>query len=131
MAFIVSTLLTSSSIQESCHSVCVAFCAARYENAATRVPLSRSARTGLRARKNRTAVRVARVLTEFRERRKLSIEQLSARAKITVTRLEKFEAGERAPYLDELFRLAVAFRVRPSYIARRIDRATSGTRASA
>ncbi|MGE0132399.1 MAG: helix-turn-helix domain-containing protein [Blastocatellales bacterium] len=66
---------------------------------------------------------MASVLTAHRTKRSLTLEACAHRAKITPSRLERIESGAGHLYLDDLFGLAEAFRLRPSTLMKRIDEA--------
>lgn len=85
-----------------------------------KVPLSPTRRREARTRKN-----IASVLSSLRIKRALSLDALARRAQITPVRLERIECGTGALYLDDLFGLAKAFRLRPSTLMRRIADAVS------
>lgn len=85
-----------------------------------KVPLSPT-----RRREARTRKKIASVLSSLRIKRALSLDALARRAQITPVRLERIECGTGALYLDDLFGLAKAFRLRPSTLMRRIADAVS------
>lgn len=83
-----------------------------------RVPLSPTRRREARTRKKMGAALVA-----LRTKRALSIDTLAQRSSITARRLERIESGTGHVYLNDLFGLAEAFRLRPSTLMKRIDEA--------
>lgn len=83
-----------------------------------KVPLSPTRRREARTRKKMGAALVA-----LRTKRSLTLPDCAHRAKITPTRLERIENGAGHLYLDDLFGLAEAFRLRPSTLIKRIDEA--------
>jgi transcriptional regulator with XRE-family HTH domain len=66
---------------------------------------------------------MASALTSLRTKRSLKLEACAHRAKITPYRLERIENGAGHLYLDDLFGLADAFRLRPSTLIKRFDEA--------
>jgi transcriptional regulator with XRE-family HTH domain len=66
---------------------------------------------------------MASTLTSLRTKRSLTLEACARRAKITPYRLERIENGAGPVYLNDLFGLADAFRLRPSTLIKRIDEA--------
>lgn len=66
---------------------------------------------------------MASVLASLRTKRSLTLEACAHRAKIPPTRLERIENGAAHVYLNDLFGLADAFRLRPSTLIKRIDEA--------
>lgn len=73
------------------------------------------------AREKSLANAVSQVLTDFRKRRKLTVEGLSKKSGLTVARIANFESGSRFPYLNELASLARAFRIRTWTLAKHIS----------
>lgn len=90
-----------------------------------RTSLSSIPRAGTAARKRHPLAReVARILTSYRRRRRLSIEDLASRSGLAAAAIERFESASHAPDINELLTLAAAFGVPAWKIQQRIqDRA--------
>lgn len=85
-----------------------------------KVPLSPTRRREARARKI-----MASLLTSLRTKRSLTLADCAGRAKITPQRLERIEGGAAHLYLNDLWGLAKAFRLRPWVLMKRIDDAVA------
>lgn len=65
----------------------------------------------------RLASEFGRIAREFRHRKALSIEKISRKSGVLISRIERFEAGLEAPCFSEMLTLANAYKVRASAIA--------------
>lgn len=66
---------------------------------------------------------VGRVLTEYRERKRLTQEVLSGLAGLDRTHYSKLERGLRTPSLDTLFKIGQALDIPPHVILQSIEEA--------